>query len=101
MLDEYITNDVYEMTYLYMIGFPYEFDRGNPNKVKMIFKGDPKLIKGLVSDLWEGKTKVDALKLLNSSKAVKQALWIGGVYKSGFYKKSPDTDVLREIENNK
>ena len=100
MLQEYQTNDVFEMTYLYYKGFPHEFDRSNPQKVKMIFKGDPALIRSLVRDLWEGNTRVDALKLLNASKGVKKSLWVDGVYKPNFYKKSPEEDIKREIKNN-
>ena len=102
MLDEYETTEVMEMTYLYYMGFPHEFDRSNQYKVKMIFKGDPKLIKGMVNDLWEGNAKVDARKFFNAAKEVKKSLWIGGVYDPNHYdkKKSPEQAVTRQIQEN-
>lgn len=101
MLDEYITNDVCEMAYLYYKGFPYEYDRSNPQKVKMIFKGDTMLLRSMVRDMWESDEKSQYfLKHWNAGKAIKQSLWIDGVYKPGYYKKSPEADIKREIENN-
>lgn len=101
MLDEYETNEVFEMTYLYFLGFPHEFDRTNPRKVKMIFKGDPKLIKSLLEDFWDNGTKVDARKLLNASKEIKKSLWVGGTYNPNYYgAKQPVDSVVQQIREN-
>lgn len=100
MLDEYETNEVFEMTYLYFLGFPHEFDRTNPRKVKMIFKGDPKLIKSLLEDFWDNGTKVDARKILNASKEIKKSLWVGGAYNPSYYAKQPVDSVVQQIKEN-
>ena len=85
-LNEYETTEQLEMVYLYYLGFPHEMDKTNPFRVKMIFKGDVGLMADKLQDFWSGKTKVDARKLLNDWKTVKQSLWVDGKYKPNFYR---------------
>lgn len=97
--DEYSTYEMFEMTYLFYLGFPHEFDRTEPKRVQMIFKGDVVLIKSKLKDFWDCNTKVDARGLLNAFKEIKKSLWVGGIYNPGHYKR-PEDDVIRQIDAN-
>jgi len=86
MAIDYETTEQIEMVYLYYLGIPYEIDRSNPFRVKMLFKGETDFIKAKVEDLWNGNTRVDARKLMNDWQSVKRMLWVGEKYDPNFYK---------------
>ncbi len=100
MLNEYETYDQLEMVYLYHIGIPYEVDRENPQKIKLIFKGDIVLIKGKLDDFWNGNTRVDARKLMQDWQSIKRLLWVGGGYNPNYYKKNENSN-LRKTDKQK
>jgi len=82
ILDEYETTDQAEMAYLRFCGFPFEYDRENPRKVKMIVKGDLRLIKQSAKDFWDNRGRY--LDFLNAWKENKRSLWIGQEYDPTF-----------------
>jgi len=85
--NEYKTNEIFEMAYLYYLGFPHEFDRTDPKRVEMIFTGDVSLIRGKLQDFWDCDTKVDGRGILNALKEIKKSLWVGD-YDPAYYKKT-------------
>lgn len=94
--NEYRTSEIFEMTYLFYLGFPHEFDRTDPKRVEMLFFGDVPLIVGKLKDFWDCNTRVDARGLLNAFKELKKSLWIGGTYDPEYYKKKTnekDNDI--------
>lgn len=103
MLEEYGTFEKFEMVYLYYIGLPYEYDRTNPRRIKMIFKGDPAFIKAKLADFWDGKARVNAVGLMNAFKDVTKSLWVDGTYKPNFYQappRLPETAIIGQIKQN-
>jgi hypothetical protein len=97
-VNEFKTNEIFEMAYLYYLGFPHEFERSDPRRVEMIFTGDVALIRGKLQDFWDCNTKVDARGLLNAFKEIKKSLWVGE-YDPDYYKaKSIKGSVIGNID---
>jgi len=84
MIQEFETNEQLEMVYLYHLGLPYEVDRSNEHRIKMIFKGDVDFIQAKIKDFWDGNTRVDARKLLSDWKEIKRMMWIGEKFDPNF-----------------
>jgi len=93
-INEYKTSEIFEMTYLFYLGFPHEFDRKDPKRVEMIFFGDVSLIVSKLKDFWDCNTRVDARGLLNAFKELKKSLWIGGVYDPNYYRKNEENNNI-------
>lgn len=84
LLDEYTTDDQMEMAYIHYLGcFSYDFDRENEKKVKMIVKGDVRIIRAKIRDMWEDRN--DFRKMINAYKSIKRSLWVGNKYDPNFY----------------
>lgn len=98
MTNEYETVEKLEMVFLYNLGLPYEVDKENPYRVKMIFKGDLEFIRAKIDDFWSGNTRVDARKLLNDWQIITRMLWIGQEYNPEMSKKRVGTDP-KSIKN--
>lgn len=95
-MNEYETSEQLEMVYLYHLGIPYEVDRENPRRVKMIFKCDVAFVKGKLEDFWNGNTRVDARKYSNDWQSVKRLLWVGQKYDQKFYNKDDENTEAKD-----
>ena len=96
--NEYETNDRLEMSYFHDLGFSFELDKNNPQRVVMIVKEDARLVQDKLNDLWDRNN--DFLKHYNSIQEMKRMLWVGGQYDPEMsVKRYENKDERREIKS--
>jgi len=74
METEFKTCDLIEAAYLYYLGFNHEFDRSDPLRVVIRFRGDGELIVMKIRDLNEDRAKVSARAFAIALRTIKRAI---------------------------